>query len=213
MILSIETNIGTLGLHSDLLSLISRRVQKIMAKTVSLNKVFEKYPTLKTRLDQYLSSVPPQQREDDFEKFKKFIEGEMTWAEVTTIPKALLKEITQIAYLKFKMAEYSMAEILFKGLAIIDHTNWYYRAALGAIYQKQKLFEQAIDEYSMALMFESSELSSLVNRGECYYSIGKVNEAIEDLESALSSDAGESNRWIKRAGALLHKIKKDTKVK
>ena len=32
--------------------------------------------------------------------------------------------------------DFAAAESLFKGLSVIDHTNWYYRAALGTIYQK-----------------------------------------------------------------------------
>lgn len=211
MPLSCETNIGILKKNDTirLLPFSDIRIPETMSQTVSLKKVLEKNPQLKERLDKYLSSVLPEQREADFEKFKKFIEGEMTWAEVSSIPKALLKEITQIAYLKFKMAEYAVAETLFKGLAIIDHNNWYYRSALGAIYQKQKLFDQAIDEYSVSLMFQEQELSTLVNRGECYYSLGKMDEARKDFEKALELDKSQTNRWAKRAHALLSKTNKD----
>lgn len=206
--LSVERNPVTLKSHWGLpLSDIILRV--FMTKRVSLAKLFEKHPDIKKRLDDYLASVSPEERAQDFERFEKFIEGELTWAEVAAIPKALLKEITQIAYLKFKMNDHAVAETLFKGLAIIDHTNWYYRSALGAIYQKQQLFEQAIDEYSVSLMFEENEPSTLVNRGECYYSLGRKEEAKKDLEKAASLDKDGVNRWAKRASALLAKIHKD----
>jgi len=50
------------------------------------------------------------------------------------------REVARVAFLKFKQQDYPKAERLFTGLSVIDHTNWYYRAALGTIYQKQKLF-------------------------------------------------------------------------
>ncbi len=180
-----------------------------MAKRVSLDKFFEKHPDIKSKVDHYLASVSPTDRAKDFASFQKFIEGELTWAEVASIPKALLKEITQVAYLKFKSGDFVVAETLFKGLAIIDHSNWYYRSALGAIYQKQKLFEQAIDEYSVSLMFEEKEPSTFVNRGECYFAIGRKEEAKKDFEQALALDSAGTNRWAKRASAILNKINKD----
>ena len=121
-------------------------------------------------------------------------------------PKAFLKDLARIAYTKYKAGQYPVAESLFKGLSIIDHTNWYYRAALGTIYQKQKLFEQAIEEYTMALTLNEKEITSMANRGECHLKLGHYQEAALDFEGAIALDPEEKNSWGNRARILLKKM-------
>lgn len=171
-----------------------------------LPKIFDKVPELKKRAEDYLANTPLEKKEEDYQKFQKFISGEMTWAEIQNYPKKYLKEIARLAYLKFKMGDFRVSESLFKGLSIMDHLNWYYRAALGAVYQKQKLYEQAIEEYSMALTINEKEITSLTNRGECHMHLQNFSQAVEDFKSAVSLDPAERNSWGKRAKVLLKKL-------
>lgn len=174
---------------------------------ITLPKIFDKNPELKKRMEAYLANVSDEKKEEDYKKFEKFVSGELTWAEIKNYPRTFLKELAEIAYLKYRSGDYVISESLFKGLSIIDHTNWYYRAALGTIYQKQDLLEQAIDEYSTALMFEENEISCLVNRGECYLRLSQNEEAKADFEKAVALDSQQKNPWGKRAFVLLKKIK------
>lgn len=171
-----------------------------------LPKIFDKNPELKEKALDYLARVPREKKEEDFKKFEKFVKGEITWAEIKGYPKSMLKELARMAYLKYQTGDFRLAESLFKGLSIIDHVNWYYRAALGAVYQKQKLYEQAIEEYSMALSLNDKEIASLTNRGECYLHLENYSQALNDFEKAIQIDADEKNSWGKRARVLQKKI-------
>ena len=167
---------------------------------------FELSNDLRQRIQAYVAKMTPEQKEENIEKLKKFISGEMTWSEVRGYPKAFLKEIARLAYFHYQKADYQTAEQLFKGLAIIDHTNWYYRGALGAVYQKQKLYDEAIGEYDMALYLNNKEITTLTNRGECHLHLQDYSHALKDFEGAISLDSENKNPWGKRARALKKKI-------
>lgn len=171
--------------------------------------IFAENPQLKARMAEYLAHASPEKREEDMRQFESFVSGELTWAEIKNFPRPLLKEIANVAYLKFQRGELKGAEALFKGLSIIDHTNWYYRAALGAIYQKQKLYEEAIEEYKTALLFHPKEITALTNRGECHMCLGMYVEALADFKEALSIDPQLVNPWTKRAKVLHAKLVKE----
>ncbi|MDO8518885.1 MAG: hypothetical protein Q7T11_01825 [Deltaproteobacteria bacterium] len=171
-----------------------------------LPKIFDSNPDLKKRIESYLATVPREKKEEDLKKFEKFVSGEMTWAEIKGYPKAFLKDLARIAYMKYKTGDYTAAESLFKGLSVIDHSNWYYRAALGTIYQKQKLYEQAIEEYTMALTLNEKEITSLTNRGECFFFLKNYPAAIQDFTGAIALDPEDKNAWGKRARMMLKKV-------
>ncbi len=171
-----------------------------------LPKIFDKNPELKEKALDYLARVPREKKEEDFKKFEKFVKGEITWAEIKGYPKSMLKELARMAYLKYQTGDFRLAESLFKGLSIIDHVNWYYRSALGAVYQKQKLYEQAIEEYTMALSLNDKEIASLTNRGECYLHLENYQSALNDLTAAIALDHEGKNSWGKRARVLQKKI-------
>lgn len=177
-----------------------------------LPKIFDRDPVLKKRIEDYLTKIPRGKKEEDLRKLEKFVSGEMTWAEIKGYPRALLKELAQIAYLKYKSQDYKTAETLFKGLSIIDHTNWYYRSALGAIYQKQGLFEQAIEEYTIALSLNEKDLSTLANRGECHLKLENFQDALGDFNAILVLDPGQKSLWAKRAGVLKKRLEAQGEV-
>lgn len=173
----------------------------------TLPRIFDRNPELKKKVEAYLETIPAEQKEEDFQKFLKFVSGEVTWAEIKNYPKTLLKELAKIGYDKFLRGDYQTAEILFKGLSIIDHTNWYYRAALGSLYQKQKLYDQAIEEYNVSLMLNETEMTSLTNRGECYLHLNNQVKARKDFEKVVALDKEQKNAWARRAKILLDRMK------
>lgn len=174
-----------------------------------LPKIFDRDPALKKRVEEYLAKIPQEQKEADLKKFEKFISGEMTWAEIKNYPKTLLKELARIAYTKYQTGDLKVAESLFKGLSVIDHTNWYYRAVLGSIYQKQKMYDQAIGEYNMALLLNEKEIASLTNRGECHMHLENYKQAMHDFEAVVKLDSEEKNPWGKRARVLIKRLVDD----
>lgn len=169
---------------------------------IQLPRCFDENPELKGRLMEFLRGQPVTDPQRSVEAVEKFVSGELSWAEIKHIPKSLLKELARVAYLKFKTGDYRKAEILFKGLAVLDHLNWYFRAALGAVFQKQGLFEQAVEEYTIALELHPDELSSRVNRGQCYLKLGEFDAALADFDRVLKMGLDEKDAWRKRASTL-----------
>lgn len=171
-----------------------------------LPPTFDKNPELKKKLEDYLKSLPEDKKKQNIETVQKFLSGEITWAEVRHVPRALLKQIARVAYFKYKEGDLNLAEILFKGLAIVDHHNWYYRAALGTIFQKQQQFDQAIEEYNLVLQIEPNEVTSLVNRGICYAKLKDFDAALEDLSAVSQLDLDMNHPWVKKARMISHAI-------
>lgn len=175
----------------------------------ALPRFFDKNPELKARVVRMLNAIPAEEKQANLAAFKKFVSGELTWAEVKHVPRRLLKELAKVAYFKFQMGDFKGAEIIFKGLAIVDHTNWYYRVALGAVFQKQGFYDQAIEEYGVALTLKEDEITSLVNRGECHLKSGDLDSALEDFTAVSRLPLAEGNPWKKRAALLSQRILTD----
>lgn len=165
---------------------------------------FDREPQLKMKLQEYLRSIPMEQRQANVERFRKFLTGELTWAEIKGLPKSMLKELARIGHQRLMRQDFKGAEVLFKGLAIIDHSNWYYRAALGATFKQQNQFEQAVEELNIAIALKGDEPSCLINRGECFLRLGNSDAALEDFVAVKALGLAESDPWGKRADALSH---------
>lgn len=167
---------------------------------------FDQNPELKKKLEEHLQAIPEEQKQKQIEAVEKFLSGELTWAEIKHVPKAVLKQIARIAYDKYKIHDFQTAEILFKGLAIVDHKNWYYRAALGTLFQKQQQFDQAIEEYDLALEIEPGEITTLVNRGICHAKMKDFDAALEDFNAVSKLNMDMDHPWVKKARMLSHAI-------
>lgn len=197
-----------IAMASDLADNVAEGFCNFMTENnnIQLPGCFDENPDLKARLLEFLASQPATDKTKSVEAIGKFVTGELTWAEIKHIPKTLLKELARVAYLKFRGGDYKTAEILFKGLAVLDHLNWYFRAALGAVFQKQGRFEEAIGEYSMALELNPDEVSSWVNRGQCLLHTGDTDAALVDFDHVLKMSLGAEGPWVKRARTLSQAI-------
>lgn len=171
-----------------------------------LPSFFDKNPELKARIQEYLARLPESEKQKNLDTYRKFVTGDLTWAEIKQVPRSLLKELAKAAYFKFQKGDLKSAETLFKGLSIIDHNNWYYRSALGAILQKQNDYPAAIAEYTTALQINPDEPTSLLNRGECYIKQHDFDAALEDFALLQRLPLAEDNPYKKRARVLAEKI-------
>jgi tetratricopeptide (TPR) repeat protein len=186
----------------DAIQKLRKEMKVTSFSTYVFDKLFEKYPDLKSEVEAYSQTVSEDEKKKSLEAMQKFLNGELTWAEIKNIPKSFLRQLAQIAYDEFKMGKFQRAEILFKGLAVLDHNNWYYRAALGAVYQKQGLAEQAIGEYDIALTLNPQEVTSLVNRGQCHLQLKDTDAALQDFATVRALSLKADNPWLKRAETL-----------
>lgn len=167
-------------------------------------------------LDQFrksLENIRPEEAEKATQLVERFIEGEITWAELQGVPPQLLFQMAEYGYLQFQRGKLAEAETIFKGLSVLDHKRAYHHAVLGAIYQKMDKLGDALAEYTVALEMDPKNLSSYVNRGEIYYRLGYVEEPLEDFERAIALDPQGKDPWANRAKFLKNLVLQESQEK
>ncbi len=157
-------------------------------------------------LSQLVDKIDPKDSEKALKDLEGFIEGDATWAEVQGIPQQMLFDIAEKGYLKFKSNRLPEAERVFKGLCMLDHKTGYYHTALGAIYQKQEKFLDALAEYTVAVELDPEDVTAHVNRGEVYYMLGLDQEPLTDFDAAIKLDPQGKDPWANRARFLKKQI-------
>jgi len=165
-------------------------------------------PWLKT-LGELLNKIDPKDANQALKDIESFVDGDATWAEVQGVPQQMLFDIAERGYLKFKSGRFKEAENIFKGLCILDHKTAYYHTALGAIYQKQEKFFDALAEYTVAVELDPEDVTAYVNRGEIYYMLGLDDEPILDFDAAIKLDVQGKDPWANRARFLKKQILTD----
>lgn len=157
-------------------------------------------------LNELMENIDPKDADQAINDLEQFVEGDVTWAEIQKIPRQMLFDLAERGYLKFKSGRLKEAEGLFRFLSTIDHKTAYYFTALGAIYQKQDNYLDALASYTVALELDPEDTAALVNRGEIYYLVGYVKEPLQDFESAIRLDAAGNDPWANRARFLKKRL-------
>lgn len=166
-------------------------------------------------LEEELKGVPDVVIKSGAERFKSFLRGELSWAEIFNMPPEMIKQMIEYGYMQFQAARYEDAERFFKVLTILDWNNSYYHSMMGSILQRQKRFGEAIAEYTVAIGLNPRDIVSYTNRGEIYFQHNKLDEAEPDLVKAIQLDETKEDKWANHAKVLLLKIKmiRDRKAK
>jgi Flp pilus assembly protein TadD len=166
-------------------------------------------------LEEDLKGVPEVVIKSGAERFKSFLRGELSWAEIFNMPPEMTKQMIEYGYLQFQNARYEDAERFFKVLTILDWNNSYYHSMMGSILQRQKRYGEAIAEYSVAIGLNPSDIVSYTNRGDIFFQHNKLDEAEADLIKAVQLDETKEDKWANHAKVLLLKIKviRDRKAK
>lgn len=166
----------------------------------------ESPPEWLAALKDLLDRIDPKDSEKALKDMEAFVEGDATWREVQGIPKKMLFDMAEKAYLKFKGGRLEEAKKLFIGLSLLDHTIAYFHTAMGAIYQKEQKYFDALAEYTVAIELDPQDITAYVNRGETYYLMGLDEQPLLDLEAAIRLDPGGKDPWANRARFLQKKI-------
>lgn len=160
-----------------------------------------------------LEGISPEEAEKAGKLVERFIEGEITWAELQAVPPQLVFQMAEYGYLQFQRGKLAEAETIFKGLSVLDHKRAYHHAVLGAIYQRMDKLLDALAEYTVAIEMDPKNLASYVNRGEIYYRFGYVDEPLEDFEKAIALDPQGKDPWANRARFLKNLVLQETQGK
>jgi tetratricopeptide (TPR) repeat protein len=136
------------------------------------------------------------------ESFKKFVLGEITWAELTGLTMQEAYAFAEIAYNLFEQGKYDQAQTIVEGLVISNPYDGYFHGLLGAIYGRKGMHEEAAEEYSIAIELDPTNLSAFVNRAEILLQHGEIELALKDLKSAIDLDPKGEKPFGVRARAL-----------
>jgi len=149
-----------------------------------------------------LENITPEKEEEVRKLVERFLNGEITWAELQAVPPQLLFQMAEFGYMQFQRGKLKEAETIFKGLSVLDHKRSYYHSILGAIYQRMDKLVDALAEYTVALEMDPKNIACYVNRGEIYYKFGYIDEPLEDFAKAIALDPQSKDPWANRARFL-----------
>lgn len=136
------------------------------------------------------------------ENFKRFLAGEITWAQLEGMTMEQAYAIAEFGYTMYQQGRYKESRTMFEGLVIGNPYDPYFHAMLGAIYTKLDLHEEAAQEFSIAIELDPEDINSFVNRGELLLQHGEFEYAMEDLKAAIDLDPKGENPASLRARAL-----------
>ena len=136
------------------------------------------------------------------ENFRKFVMGEITWAELTGLTMQEAYAFAEVAYNLFEQGKYDQAKTIVEGLVISNPYDGYFHGLLGAIYGRKGMHEEASEEYTIAIDLDPTNISALVNRAEIFLQHGEIELALKDLKGAVDLDPKGEKPFGVRARAL-----------
>jgi type III secretion system low calcium response chaperone LcrH/SycD len=135
----------------------------------------------------------------------RFLKGEVTLSDLLDLTDKEIEVIFLMGHYLYNYGKYASALSVFSVLTVYKpFISKYWRAA-GAANQALKKYEEAVTAYDMALSIYFSDTISYTYRGECYLSMGRKSEGIDDLRRAVEVGAGNPvvQHWVTRARTLL----------
>ena len=107
----------------------------------------------------------------------EFLEEKPLPAEAMGLSKDDMGAIYKNAYNAFQAEDYSQAENLFLTLFIMNFKEYDFQVGLGAAYEAQEKFENALAMYSLAMITRDQNPEMLFRAGKCLLALGKKDEA------------------------------------
>lgn len=134
-----------------------------------------------------------------------YAQGKVTWAEANGVTFEEARAIAQIGCDLAAEGRLPEARALFEGLVEMNPRDAGSRAALGTVYQKLGLLDEAVAEYSAAIGLDPAQPVALANRGEIRLQ-QQDQGGLEDLIAAAKADPGGVTTAGRRARALVEAI-------
>ncbi|OGQ66487.1 MAG: hypothetical protein A3F89_05485 [Deltaproteobacteria bacterium RIFCSPLOWO2_12_FULL_50_11] len=169
----------------------------------------EKLPPLFEDLKGKILDPHPERKRHVIDVLYKFFTNQLSIADIERIPKRKLLQIAEAGFVKFKHGRLEEAKDVFEMLVRVDHRNYYFHAALGAVYQKLKRPVDAVTQYTLAIKLNANDATSYVNRGEIYLRHKKFKKAAQDFRNAILLDMRGKNMWANRARSLVIALKRN----
>jgi len=154
------------------------------------------------KLEEAMKNFPPEQLEKARKEADKLLSGDLSWADMSQYTPEKIQAIAEVGYSQFELGKYESAEKIFRGLTSLDSQQFYFHQMLGAIFQRQQKFSEAIAEYTIAVSLNPKDVSSWTNRGECFFKSEIYPMATYDFDQAIALDPKEEDPWAGRARML-----------
>lgn len=116
------------------------------------------------------------------------LNGNLSFQDFFSLSDEVLLAWANQGYFFYNQGKYAEAETIFKGLVTLNTKVAYYHTALGSIYEAQEKYDEALEEFNKATQIDGNDICALVNRGEIRLRKGKVLEAAEDFQKAITLD-------------------------
>jgi type III secretion system low calcium response chaperone LcrH/SycD len=136
------------------------------------------------------------------ENLRKFLLGEITWAQLQGITMEQAYAFAEMAYTLFEQGKYDEAQAIFEGLVISNPYDAYFHSMLGAIYARKDMQEEAAEEYSISIELDPDNIIPYVSRAEILLQHGEFEHAMDDLKKAIELDPNGEDPSGLRARAL-----------
>ncbi|MBI9089839.1 MAG: hypothetical protein JEZ12_11535 [Desulfobacterium sp.] len=121
------------------------------------------------------------------------MDGQKTLCDTMGIARKDLGVLYQNAYNAFQAEDYPQAETLFFSLFLWNCKDYSFQVGLGATYEAQEKFDNALAMYTLAMMTKEQEPELLFRTGKCLLAMGKKSEAKIVFEIAGEATGGGNN--------------------
>lgn len=130
----------------------------------------------------------PALTENDRILLKKFIRGEITFAQLEGMTADDALVLAETGHRLFSAGRLRDARTIFEGLAAVNHLDPYPRQVLGAICEREDNPAQAVSHYDICLTLNQNNPWVLARRGEIRVKTGDVPGGVDDLAKACKLD-------------------------
>jgi thioredoxin-like negative regulator of GroEL len=139
--------------------------------------------------------------EEFLDRLKRFVRGELTWAQVEGLTPKRAQDIANQACELATAGRVGEARTLLEGLAAMNPRDAGTQAALGTVYEKLRLRTEARQAYDAALAEDAQHPVALASRGELRLKTGDTG-GYGDLVAAIAADPEGRTAASKRAQAI-----------
>ena len=140
------------------------------------------------------------------EKIEEFLKGEITLAEMQGISQVQAYLMADMGYNCYKQGKLDQAEMIFNGLAALNHKDFYFHSVLGMIYAAKDEHKKAIDSLNTALELNEADISSFAARAEAFLKIGEFQKALKDMSVVLENKDKENIDLQHRVSVLAESV-------
>ena len=117
----------------------------------------------------------------------QLIESGCTLRDIQGLTNENMEGLYALAYSEYNQGKYDKAQELFQLLCQLDHLEKKYWVGLGATRQMLKDYSNAIDAYSVAVMFDLNDPVPPMHAAECHLASGNREEAVSGFQYAIDA--------------------------